>query len=60
MAAPRSTHFSAVPRILRYLKGTLFHRLHFSSQSPLELHAYTDVDWTVILQTVAPPLVIVS
>jgi hypothetical protein len=60
MAAPRSTHFSAVPRILRYLKETLFHGLHFSSQSPLVLHAYTDADWIVILQTVAPPLVIVS
>jgi transposase InsO family protein len=45
MAAPRSTHFSAVLRILRYLKGTLFHGLYFSSQSPLQLHAYTDADW---------------
>jgi hypothetical protein len=45
MAAPRSTHFSAVLRILRYLKGTLFHGLHFSSQSPLELHAYANADW---------------
>jgi hypothetical protein len=45
MAAPRSTHFSAVLRILRYLKGTLFHGLHFSSLSPLKLYAYTDADW---------------
>jgi hypothetical protein len=45
MAAPRSTHFSAILRILRYLKGTLFHGLHFSSLSPLELYAYTDADW---------------
>jgi transposase InsO family protein len=45
MAAPRSTHFSAVLRILRYLKGTLFHGLYFSSQSSLQLHAYTDADW---------------
>jgi len=44
MAAPRSTYFSVVLRILRYLKGTLFHGLRFSSQSPLELHAYTDAD----------------
>jgi len=41
MAAPYSTHFSVV---LRYLKGTLFHGLHFSSQSPLQLHAYTDAN----------------
>jgi transposase InsO family protein len=45
MAAPRSTHFSAVLRILRYLKGTLFHGLYFSSRSSLQLHAYTDADW---------------
>jgi hypothetical protein len=45
MAAPRSTHFSAVLHILRYLKGTLFHGLYFSFQSPLHLHAYTDADW---------------
>jgi hypothetical protein len=45
MAAPRSTHFSAVLRILCYLKGTLFHGLYFSSQSFLQLHAYTNVDW---------------
>jgi hypothetical protein len=31
MVAPRFIHFSAVLRILRYLKGTLFHGLYFSS-----------------------------
>jgi hypothetical protein len=31
MATPRSTHFSDVLHILRYLKGTLFHGFHFSS-----------------------------
>jgi hypothetical protein len=45
MAAPRFNSFSAVLRILRYLKGTLFHGLHFSSESPLQLYAYTDEDW---------------
>jgi hypothetical protein len=45
MAAPCSTHFSAILRILWYLKGTLFHRLYFSSQSLLQLHAYIDADW---------------
>jgi hypothetical protein len=37
MAAPRSLHYAVVLRILRYLKGTLFHGLHFSSQSSLTL-----------------------
>ena len=37
MAAPRSLHYVVVLRILRYLKGTLFHGLHFSSQSSLTL-----------------------
>ena len=30
MSTPRSTHYAAVLHILRYLKGTLFHGLHFS------------------------------
>jgi hypothetical protein len=45
MFAPRFTHYAAVLRILRYIKGTLFHGLHFSAQSSLELHAYADADW---------------
>ena len=45
LAAPRSTHFSAVLRILRYVKGTLFHGLHFSSHSSLTLTGYSDADW---------------
>uniref|UniRef100_A0A2N9F943 Integrase catalytic domain-containing protein n=1 Tax=Fagus sylvatica TaxID=28930 RepID=A0A2N9F943_FAGSY len=45
MAAPRSLHYAAVLRILWYLKGTLFHGLHFSSQSSLTLQAYSDADW---------------
>jgi hypothetical protein len=31
MSAPHSTHYAAVLRILRYIKGTLFHGLHFSA-----------------------------
>lgn len=44
MSAPRSTHFAAVLRILRYIKGTLFHGLHFSAHSSLHLTAYSDAD----------------
>ena len=45
MAAPRSPHYAVVLRILRYLKGTIFDGLHFSSYSSLTLKAYSDVDW---------------
>ena len=45
MFAPRSTHYATVLRILRYLKGTLFHGFHFFAQSPLTLRAYSDADW---------------
>ncbi|XP_026449789.1 uncharacterized protein LOC113349954 [Papaver somniferum] len=43
--APRTTHFVAVLRILRYIKGTLYQGLQFSSKSELRLHAYTESDW---------------
>ena len=37
MAAPRSPHYVDVLRIFRYLKGTIFDGLHFSSHSSLTL-----------------------
>ncbi|KAJ9551549.1 LOW QUALITY PROTEIN: hypothetical protein OSB04_015594 [Centaurea solstitialis] len=45
MAAPRSDHYAALLRILRYLKGTMFHEMHFSSTSSLVLRGFSDVDW---------------
>ena len=45
MAALSSPHYDVVLRILRYLKGTIFDGLHFSSHSSLTLQAYSDVDW---------------
>ena len=45
LSAPRSTHYAAVLRILRYLKGTLFHGLFYSAQSPIILRAFSDADW---------------
>ena len=45
LSAPRSTHYAAVLRILRYLKGTLFHGLFYSAQSPLVLRVFSDADW---------------
>jgi hypothetical protein len=45
LSAPRSTHYDVALRILRYVNGTLFQGLHFSSHSSLELQAYSDADW---------------
>ena len=45
LSAPRLTHYVAVLRILRYVKGTLFHGLFYSAQSPLIFCAFSDVDW---------------
>ena len=44
MNAPRSVHYTVVLWILRYVKGTLYHGLHYSSRSSLELHTYSDAD----------------
>ena len=44
-SAPRSTHYAAVLRILRYLKDTFFHGLFYSAQSPLVFRAFSDADW---------------
>ena len=44
LSAPRLTHYATVLRILRYLKGTLFHGFFYSAQSPLVLCAFSDVD----------------
>ena len=44
LSAPRSTPYAAVLRILRYLKGTLFHGLFYFAQFPLVLCAFSDAD----------------
>lgn len=41
---PLHSHFSVVKRLLRYLKGTLHHGLHFTS-GPLVLNDFSDSDW---------------
>ena len=44
MDTPCSVHYAVVLQILRYIKGTLYHCLHYSSRSSLELHAYSDAN----------------
>ena len=45
MDAPRSVHYAVILRILRYVKGILYHSLHYSFRSSLELYAYSDANW---------------
>ncbi|XP_042984742.1 uncharacterized mitochondrial protein AtMg00810-like [Carya illinoinensis] len=45
MHKPSISHFQAVKRILRYVKGTLRFGLSFTLSSSLELLAYSDADW---------------
>ncbi|GKB26617.1 ribonuclease H-like domain-containing protein [Tanacetum coccineum] len=45
MHDPREPHFSALKRILRYVRGTLDHGLELFSSSTTSLVAYTDTDW---------------
>ncbi|KAF5199308.1 Retrovirus-related pol polyprotein from transposon tnt 1-94 [Thalictrum thalictroides] len=46
MSAPRTDHYTAVKRILRYLKGSLDFGLVFRpSAGALSLHAFSDADW---------------
>jgi hypothetical protein len=44
MHKPSISHFQAVKRILRYVKGTLRFDLSFTPSSSRELLAYSDVD----------------
>ncbi|KAJ9551616.1 hypothetical protein OSB04_015661 [Centaurea solstitialis] len=45
MHAPWTSHFNALKRVLRYLKGTLDHGLHLYPSAPTRLVSYTDADW---------------
>ncbi|XP_028078567.1 uncharacterized protein LOC114280407 [Camellia sinensis] len=45
MSAPRTPHYAALLRILCYLKGTLFHGLHYFASSSLKLRAFSNADW---------------
>ncbi|XP_028086951.1 uncharacterized protein LOC114287708 [Camellia sinensis] len=45
MSAPHTPHYTALLRILCYLKGTMFHGLHYSAHFSIELRAFSDADW---------------
>nr|GEW07630.1 ribonuclease H-like domain-containing protein [Tanacetum cinerariifolium] len=45
MHEPRDPHFTALKRILRYVRGTLDYGLQLHVSSTTQLSAYTDADW---------------
>ncbi|KAK9059497.1 hypothetical protein SSX86_020199 [Deinandra increscens subsp. villosa] len=45
MHQPTQTHWQALKRLLRYLKGTVYHGLFLNKKSPLTLAAFSDSDW---------------
>jgi Reverse transcriptase (RNA-dependent DNA polymerase) len=45
MHSPNLSHWSAVKRILRYLKGTLEYGLTIQPCSTFNIHAFADSDW---------------
>jgi len=45
MHAPTDSHWAAVKRILRYLKGTTSYGFHITQGSSFALHGFTDADW---------------
>ena len=44
MSAPTTIHLAAAKRILKYIRGTLFHGVAFTL-GPFHLSAFTDADW---------------
>nr|GEU62586.1 ribonuclease H-like domain-containing protein [Tanacetum cinerariifolium] len=45
MHDPREPHFSALKRVLRYVRGTLDYALHLFFSSTIDLVVYLDADW---------------
>lgn len=45
VSAPTQVHYSHLLRVLRYLRGTISHRLFFPRSRSLQLQAYSDATW---------------
>lgn len=45
MQNPRTTHWTALKRVLRYLAGSCDKGVFISATAPLNFHAYSDPDW---------------
>ena len=60
LSAPRSTYCDIVLRIIRYVKSTLFHDLHYPPIPPLSFVPTLMLIGLTILPTVDPPLASIS
>ncbi|XP_023741475.3 uncharacterized mitochondrial protein AtMg00810-like [Lactuca sativa] len=49
--SPTDQHFQLVKRIMRYVKGTITHGLHFSCPDKSMLIGYSDADWATCIET---------
>lgn len=45
MHKPTQTHWTAVKRILQYLKNKIFHVIHLRRHASPTIHAYSDAQW---------------
>lgn len=45
MHSPSELHWTALKRVLRYLKGTIYHGLFLHKGCPFQLKAFSDSDW---------------
>uniref|UniRef100_A0A2N9FBJ6 Reverse transcriptase Ty1/copia-type domain-containing protein n=1 Tax=Fagus sylvatica TaxID=28930 RepID=A0A2N9FBJ6_FAGSY len=45
MHKPTSNHWTAIKRLLRYLKQTIFHGIQITNTGPPVLRTYSDADW---------------
>jgi hypothetical protein len=46
MEEPKMTHWKAIKRILRYVKGTLSHGIFYFHTNEFDLVGYSDSDWS--------------
>ena len=45
MHRPTESHWQALKRLIRYLKGTIFHGILFRRSASSRLYAFSDADW---------------
>ncbi|KAG6401021.1 hypothetical protein SASPL_137866 [Salvia splendens] len=51
LSKPHTGHMLAAEKVLRYLKGTIGHGLHYSTKSDLSLSIFSDADWAACPDT---------